>query len=398
MTVSLTTAEQIINQHIRSGHWQRLNDFIQDRPKPLLIIELNAVKKNYLQLQKLFGGVQIFYSVKANPVKEVLAVLNELGASFEVASVYELERLLELKVDPKKISFSNTVKKASDIDYAHQKGVDLFACDSYEELQKIARFAAGAKVCFRLATEGTGSNWPLSKKFGSHPDAIYHLILKSVDLDVIPFGLSFHVGSQQQDVGQWDNAIAHCQYLFQALSKKKIALQMINIGGGLPCDYLEATLSLADYAKEIMRYLKEDFSDNMPKIYVEPGRALVGNAGVIVSEVLLKTKKSHSDIHSWLYVDVGIFNGLMETLGEAIKYPIWTERSSSSSARKNMSKMILAGPTCDSTDILYEKFKYELPATLQSGDLVYFLSTGAYTYSYSSTEFNGFPPLSFYCI
>ena len=161
----------------------------------------------------------------------------------------------------------------------------------------------------------------------------------------------------------------------------------MNMGGGFPADYLAKTNPLAVYAEEINRYLSSHFGDAIPAIYLEPGRGLVGEAGILVSEIILISKKSKPDLKRWVYTDVGIFNGLMETLGEAIKYPVYTEKSG------ECGDVILAGPTCDSMDIMYEHFKYQLPLSLEIGDRLCWLSTGAYTASYSSVEFNGFPPL-----
>jgi ornithine decarboxylase len=202
-----------------------------------------------------------------------------------------------------------------------------------------------------------------------------------------PCGLSFHVGSQQRDIGQWDNAIAHCKYLFELCQKEKIYLSMINLGGGLPCNYLNSTLTLDTYCNEIKRFLKEDFGYNIPEIIMEPGRSLVGDSGTIVTEVILITQKNKLDLYKWVYVDIGLFGGLIETLGEAIKYPISCQR------KGTLKEVILAGPTCDSMDILYQDFRYKLPASLKPGDTLFISSTGAYTTSYSSVGFNGFPPL-----
>ena len=206
-------------------------------------------------------------------------------------------------------------------------------------------------------------------------------------MNIIPYGISFHVGSQQRDIGQWDNAIAQSNYLFTALKEAGIELKMINLGGGFPANYLEPTPALDIYAQEIKRFLDEDFGDNMPEIFVEPGRYLVGDAGVIVTEVILTEKKARFNPYKWVFLDIGMFGGLIETLGEAIKYPIYSEK------KGKEEKVILAGPTCDSMDILYENYKYKLPASLKPGDKLYIFTTGAYTQSYSSVSFNGFPPL-----
>ncbi|HOV63343.1 MAG TPA: type III PLP-dependent enzyme [Spirochaetia bacterium] len=370
--------------------FSQLKKFAEGKETPFLIIDLEVIEKKYRELKDNLPFSQIFYAIKANPSDEVLTLLRDLGSSFDVASRFELDQLLRLNVDPTKISFGNTIKKPKDIAYFYEKGVRLFATDSIEDLTNLSEYAPGSKIFFRLLTEGTGSDWPLSRKFGAHPDMIYNLIVMSKDMGVIPYGLSFHVGSQQRDIGQWDDAISKCKYLFDAVKSEGIHLKMINLGGGLPADYLDPTLSINLYASEIKRFLYEDFGDNMPEIFIEPGRSLSGDAGVIISEVILLTKKSKNDLYRWLYLDIGVFGGLIETINESIKYPIFFD------SKGDAEEVIIAGPTCDSMDIMYEKYRYKMPSTVKPGDKVYIFSTGAYTQTYSSVYFNGFPPLKSY--
>ena len=128
----------------------------------------------------------------------------------------------------------------------------------------------------------------------------------------------------------------------------------------------------------------------LPEIILEPGRSLVGGSGVLASDVILISRKSSTDLTRWVYTDVGLFQGLIETLGEAIKYPVYTPKMETSTSEGTV---VLAGPTCDSTDIMYEEAGYQLPEELEIGDKIFWLTTGAYTNSYSSIEFTGFPPL-----
>ena len=169
-----------------------------------------------------------------------------------------------------------------------------------------------------------------------------------------------------------------------------IRLQMINMGGGFPANYLNKTNTLQAYAEEITRFLQEDFGEEMPEIILEPGRSLIANAGILVSEVVLVSRKSRTSVERWVFTDVGKFSGLIETMDECIKFPIWTEKQG------EREDVVSAGPTCDSADIMYENYKYGLPLNLASEDRLYWLSTGAYTTSYSAVEFNGFPPLKSY--
>jgi ornithine decarboxylase len=335
---------------------------------------------------------KIHYAVKANPMDEVVLALKNKGSNFDVATVYELDQLLKLGVEPERISYGNTIKKEKDIAHAYENGVRLFVTDSESDLKKLARKAPGSRVFFRILTESDGADWPLSKKFGAHPDLIYKLILKAEKLGLEPYGLSFHVGSQQRDIGQWDNAISKCKYLFEAVAEKGIRLKMINLGGGFPAKYQSQAHDLETYSKEIRRFLLEDFGEKLPEIIIEPGRSMVANAGVIVSEVVMISKKARFNQYKWVYLDIGKFGGLIETLDECIKYPIFCDKKGCAE------EVILAGPTCDSMDILYEHHKYSFPHTMKEGNRVYIFTTGAYTQSYSSVSFNGFPPLRSYII
>ena len=359
---------------------------------PFLILDLNVIARKYDALHKSMPFAKIYYAVKSCPHDKVLEVLAKKGSCFDIASRYELDQMLALGVSADRLSYGNTIKKAKDIAYAYEKGIRLYATDSESDLRKIAENAPGSKVFFRIHTDGSGADWPLSRKFGAHPDTIYNLILDAPNLGVVPYGISFHVGSQQRDIGQWDNAIATCTYLFDAARSKGINLSLINLGGGFPANYIAPTQPDEVYVQEITRFLEEDFGKNMPEIILEPGRSISGDAGVIVTEVVLISKKSEFNQYRWVYLDVGKFGGLIETMDESIKYPIYIEKDGLGS------DVILAGPTCDSMDILYENEKYLLPESLEEGDRLYFLSTGAYTSSYCAVNFNGFPPLKTYVV
>jgi ornithine decarboxylase len=167
---------------------------------------------------------------------------------------------------------------------------------------------------------------------------------------------------------------------------------MINVGGGFPSRYHSDVPPIVSYGQAIRASLKRHFAQT-PDIIVEPGRYIVGDAGVIQSEVVLVAHKGGSDERRWVYLDVGKFHGLAETMDEAIKYRLLTPHDGDETT-----PVVLAGPTCDSADILYEKADYRLPLALKAGDKVLILSTGAYTTTYSSIAFNGMPPLASVCI
>jgi ornithine decarboxylase len=383
------------DEYISNDDWQRFLEFSKDLETPYIVINLKTIKLNYQRLRGLFPYSEIYYAVKSNPAPEVVSLLAEMGSNFDIASRPELDMVLSLGVPAERISFGNTIKKARDVAYFYDKGVRLFATDSKEDLKNIASAAPGSQIYVRLLVENsTTADWPLSRKFGCHPDMAYDILIMARDLGLVPLGISFHVGSQQRDIGQWDDAIAKTKYLFSCLEEDEgIRLSMINLGGGFPAAYIQPTNDLNEYAAEIKRYLLDDFGDDLPKIILEPGRSLVGNSGVLTSEVILVSRKNNTALNRWVYLDTGKFNGLLETMDESIKYPIVTSKDISGGKE---AEAIIAGPTCDGQDILYEKYKYRLPVDLKIGDRIYFLSTGAYTGSYASVGFNGFAPIKTY--
>ncbi len=374
--------------------FQRMKAFADEKETPFVVIDTQIISDSYDQLVRNFPFAKIYYAVKANPATEITELLRDKGSNFDIASIYELDKVMATGVGPERISYGNTIKKSKDIRYFYEKGVRMFATDSEADLRNIAKAAPGSKVYVRILTEGSNTaDWPLSRKFGCQTDMALDLLILAKQLGLVPYGISFHVGSQQRDIDVWDAAIAKVKVIFERLKEEDgIVLQMINMGGGFPANYIAKTNDLTTYAEEIIRFLKDDFGDELPEIILEPGRSLIANAGVLVSEVVLVSRKSRTAVERWVFTDVGKFSGLIETMDESIKFPIWTEK------KGEMEEVVIAGPTCDSADIMYEHYKYGLPLNLSSGDRLYWFSTGAYTTSYSAVEFNGFPPLKAYYI
>jgi len=377
----------------------RLHDikaFTKGKETPFLIIDLSRVGTLYDALQRSLKTAKIYYAVKANPETEVVKLLAQKGSYFDVASRYEIEQLLKLKISPARMSFGNTIKKAKDVQYAFKKGIRHFATDALSDLENLAKYAPGSLVTFRLLLpEGGSADWPLSRKFGADPEMVYELALEAVKKGLTPYALSFHVGSQQRDINEWDKALKTCKTLWDRLKKEGVMLSGINVGGGFPATYLHPVPETKEYGEKIKSYVTKYFGKEKLDIILEPGRSIAGDAGIIFSDVVLVSRKSEKEKVRWVYLDIGKFGGLIETLDEAIKYPILIEGKEKET---QVSGVILAGPTCDSADILYEKFKYQLPNSLKAGDRALIFSTGAYTSSYSSVAFNGFPPLKVYIL
>ena len=217
----------------------RIRDFLSRRTEdgPCLVLDLDIVRGNYLALARALPDTRVFYAVKANPAPEVLNLLTALGSCFDVASLGEVEMVLQTGAGPERISYGNTIKKERDIARAFELGVRLFAVDSMAEVDKVARAAPGSRVFCRILCDGDGADWPLSRKFGCAPElcARHSRTCQAPRPDA--YGVSFHVGSQQTNPDAWDAALAASAEIFRACAERAIVLGMVNLGGGFPARY-----------------------------------------------------------------------------------------------------------------------------------------------------------------
>ncbi|PZW38674.1 ornithine decarboxylase [Humitalea rosea] len=356
---------------------------------PCLVLDVDRVAENYARLHEALPAARIYYAVKANPAAPVLGRLVALGSSFDAASYEEVEMCLEAGAEPARISYGNTIKKERAIAAAFSRGVRMFAFDSEPELRKLSRAAPGARVYCRILVGNVGAEWPLSKKFGCEVEEARRLMLLAEELGLDAYGLSFHVGSQQTNTEAYKAAIAKAAMLFTDLSQAGVNVRMVNLGGGYPVRYRAEVPEIGEIGEAIMTAMTDHFGNALPEIVIEPGRFVVGDAGVVSAEVVLVSRKAQDDPVRWVYLDIGRFGGLAETEGEAIKYAFRTPHDDGDTG-----PVTIAGPTCDSTDTLYERSNYRLPLALEEGDRVEILATGAYVTTYASQRFNGFAPLA----
>ena len=348
-----------------------------DVESPYLLLDLDKVQANLAAVRSSFGPLQpnIFYSVKANPDPSLLAALHCFGCGFDVASIAEIRRLEELGVPPSKMTFSATVKVPSHVEQAYAIGVDRFAIDNETEIAKLAALAPESNVVLRLEVPHQGSRWPLTGKFGVPADEAVQLLRLAKRSGLTPYGLSFHVGSQCTRPETWLEAITLCSQVWDGAAEAGVRLRLLNLGGGLPSTYTEEVPTIAAIGEAIVPHARRLFGSDV-EYALEPGRYMVANAGRLVATVIGTAVRKG---RPWVYVDLSIYAGLLEVIG-GWRYPVKTEKD-----HLPKRPVTLAGPSCDSTDILLEDV--ELPE-LEVGDRVQLLSAGAYTTSYR--EYNGY--------
>jgi ornithine decarboxylase len=362
-------------------------------PTPFVVVDVDRVEQRYHELRSAVPAAHVYYAVKANPGRPILERLHALGSSFDVASPTEIDACRAIGVPAERISYGNTIKKRSDIAYATAAGVRRFTIDCAEELGKVAELAPGSSVCVRLFHDCGGADWPLSRKFGCGPADVERLLVAATQAG-LECGVSFHVGSQQRDVTAWFDTLAVVAGVFARARAAGARPTFLNLGGGFPGTYRDPVPAIARYGEAVSAALRHWFPEALTphgpmEVMIEPGRYLVADAGVLRSEVVLVSTRAVDELERWVYLDCGRFHGLAETMDEAIRYRLRTSRDGDTT-----SPAVIAGPTCDSADVLYTKSGYELPITLRDGDTVDVLSAGAYTTTYSSVGFNGFPPLA----
>lgn len=347
---------------------------------PYLTVDLDRVRSNFHTLRSALPAASIRYAVKANPATPILRVLATQGAAFDVASVGEVDACAAAGVDGGAMTFGNTIKKPSEVSYAFARGVRQFAFDTADGATTIAHHAPASSVECRIAPPVPPSVTPFGDKFGCAPDDAAGLLDHARSLGLRPAGLCFHVGSQQLDPSAWHDGIRDAAPIFEAAGD----LTTLNVGGGFPIAYAADAPRLEAIGEAITSALTRYFGSHPPRLVVEPGRAIVGSAGTIRAQVV--AVRTGTDARRWVYLDIGRYGGLAETENEYIRYRLRTGRDGDPVA-----DAVVAGPTCDGDDVLYRR--YPLPTSLRAGDAVEISATGAYTASYSSTSFNGFPPL-----
>ncbi|MBM4462841.1 MAG: type III PLP-dependent enzyme [Chloroflexi bacterium] len=353
-----------------------VGEILEREGTPALVMDKRAIRERYREFCREFSKARIYYALKANPHPGLVELLHEIGCQFEISSQGELELLLGMGISIRSIISSNPVKDPAFIRSAYASGIHVFAFDSFSEVEKLSKLALGSQVYVRLSVPNEGSEWPLSKKFGVEAEQAAGLLAEAQERGLKPQGIAFHVGSQCTRAATWAKAIQKSRAVWDMAASKGVELKALNIGGGFPIEYTRSVPSLAEIARVVEESLARAFPGGV-EVLVAPGRALVGDSGILGATVVAKAEREGE---RWLYLDVGVFNGLMEAVG-GIRYSLRTSK------RGRSKKWVLAGPSCDSFDVICNEA--ELPE-VGIGDRVYFLSAGAYTTAYAS-QFDGFP-------
>jgi len=345
---------------------------------PLLIVDCDAIRRQYHALAAALPGVGLYYALKPLPQPDVVATLRELGAGFDVATTGEIALVRAQGVAPGRCIHTHPIKHDADIRAALRFGIRRFVADNPDEIRKFVPYRRRAELLLRVSFRNPAAVVDLSRKFGCEPPAVPTLLELARELGVKVAGLSFHVGSQVADPSKYVEAIEACRELIRAAREKGLAdLGVLDIGGGFPVAYGGRVTPIGSFCRPIRRELTR-----LPQgvqVIAEPGRFIVGPAGTAVASVVGRAQREG---RWWYYLDDGLYGSFSGQLYDHALYPVDAPR-----ARGPRHPCVLAGPTCDSIDVIREDIP--LPE-LAIGDLLVGRMMGAYT-SATATDFNFIP-------
>jgi ornithine decarboxylase len=345
---------------------------------PLLLLDCDVVRRQYRSLQAALPGVGLFYALKPLPQPAVVAELRDLGAGFDLATSGEIRLVRAAGVTADRCIHTHPIKTDADIRAALRFGINTFVIDNPDEIRKFRRYRGRARLLLRLSFRDPTAVVDLSRKFGCEPAAALPLLELAHSLGIHVRGFSFHVGSQVAEPRKYVEAIGVCAELItQARAAGLAELDLLDIGGGFPIAYSGRTVPIRTFCAPIRRALRQ-----LPpgiQVIAEPGRFIAGPAGTAVATVVGRAQRAG---RWWYYLDDGLYGSYNGQLYDHALYPI------SVPGRKGPTyPSVLAGPTCDSIDVVREDIM--LPE-LQLGDLVVGRMMGAYT-ACSASDFNFIP-------
>jgi ornithine decarboxylase len=342
---------------------------------PTLFLSENRLRESYRELKAALPGVTLYYAVKSNAAPEFVSILKTEGCLFDVCSNGEIDVVTKAGIRTADCLHTHPIHQDKDIRYALDAGISLFVVDNENELQKFLPYKDKMELLVRMSIQNPNCLVNLSHKFGIAPELTFDLIEKTAKLGLSVKGICFHCGSQNQNSLKYIEALEYCRDICRKAALRGITIEVIDIGGGFPINYLTPVPPLAEFCAPINEYLERYFSNY--RIIAEPGRVLSGPAMTLATRVIGKSLRSGV---WWYYLDEGVYGSFSGKIYDHTDYPMFLARSGE---RHNS---VLAGPTCDSIDVPYENIALPL---LEIGDLLVFGSMGAYT-SASASTFNGF--------
>ena len=368
-------------------------DFAKTNQTPFYLYSQNLITHNFMEYTQNLNTANhlLCYSVKANSNLSILSILSDLGSGFDIVSAGELQRVIAAGGDPAKTVFSGVGKTEEEIKFALSKNILCFNIESQEELntlnkialseKKIANVSVRVNPAIDVKTHPYITTGMRDNKFGIDESEIINLYQEANDHKGLNIrGIDFHIGSQITSLEPFIDALSKVISIIKELKSLKIELEHIDIGGGLGISYdKKPIVSKEDFSKEILKLVEPlDL-----KLLIEPGRSIVGDAGILVTKVI-NTKKSPSK--NFLIVDAG--------MNDLIRPPLYSAYHSIKEVSQTKNKKFLfdvVGPVCETADFLGK----DRMLSVKQGDYLCVENVGAYGFVLSS-NYNTRPKIDEY--
>ncbi len=375
LTIKVSAASA--NESIAAPSKQFIEQLVAQHGTPLMLLDCESVRQQYRALRQALPGVVLYYALKPLPHAAVVRTLLAEGASFDLATSGEIDLVASQGVPSQRTIHTHPIKRDRDIRDALKYGCNVFVVDNINELEKFIAYKDQVELLVRLSFRNAESFADLSKKFGCSPAKAIEVISYAQQLGIHIKGLSFHVGSQTASPAKYVAAITSCNQVINDVATLGLpALSTLDIGGGFPVQYNKDVLSIDEFCAPI-----NDALSQLPetvRIIAEPGRFIVASAVTSVASVMGQAIREGKP---WYYLDDGIYGSFSGQLFDAGSYPIDSLKQANERVES-----VLAGPTCDSIDVVSESIM--LPK-LNNGDLIISRMMGAYTLA-TATDFNFF--------
>lgn len=375
-TESLEVAKPVVD-------FFQAKQLVEKYGSPLLVYSKSAIRENYWVLKNAMPKVDLFYAVKSNYEDAILQTLLEEGGYMDICSSGELKKTMEIGFSVDQMIHTHPCKSQENLETCYDAGVRWFVYDCSSELKKMLAYKKDYNLLLRLKASGESSLINLSAKFGCELEKAAALVDETIAMGGTIKGLSFHVGSQCLNPADYGKMLKEARKVWDYCVSKGCDMQTIDIGGGFPAPYRDAIISLHDFASQVYAHLEEVFGDTGARYVAEPGRGLSARSATLITKILGKNERSGE---TWYFLDDGIYGCFSGKVFDHMDYELLHEKKDV----LPLETCIIAGPTCDSSDVV-SRHDHPLPE-MEIGDLILVPTMGSYTRVTAAALFNGLEP------
>lgn len=369
---------------LRQYSAQKIRSLMRMHGSPLLLLSLGKIRNQYQLLQKYLPTVRHHYAIKSNQNPKIIQTIHKMGGAFDLASSNEIKILESLRIPSTQCIYTHPIKRPQDMEYALRYGVSTYVYENAYELEKLKKYRKKIKLLLRISFSSADAQCDFSSKFGAPLNKSVPLIVLATQMGFTVVGVSFHVGSQITTPSKHVEALTLVRQLMnEVLSLGITTLKIVDIGGGWPVPYTVPVMSISEFTKPISDVINKLFPPDQFQVFSEPGRFISAPSTILLTSVMGKGIRDSSTMY---YLDDGIYNSYSGLLFDHASYLVFSLKAlEKPTIEKKISS--LAGPTCDSVDIMYQNI---MMPEMSIGDIVISPMMGAYAGSSHPTDFNGF--------